>query len=91
MSLPEVRELYGRFYKDAKFIRLLADESPEIENVVGSNFCDISVAVRGKTVVAMVAIDNLIKGMAGAAIQNINLMFGMPEETGLWQPSVRPI
>lgn len=91
MSLPEVRELYGNFYKDAKFIRLLADESPEIENVVGSNFCDISLAVRGKTVVAMVAIDNLIKGMAGAAIQNINLMFGMPEETGLWQPSVRPI
>lgn len=91
ISLSEVRELYESFYKDAKFIRLLDEESPEIENVVGSNFCDISVSVRSRTVVSMVAIDNLIKGMAGAAIQNINLMFGLPEEVGLWQPSVRPI
>lgn len=91
LSIEKVREIYANFYAGSKFIRLLNEESPEVENVVGSNFCDLSVSIRGRTVVTMVAIDNLIKGMAGAAIQNINLMFGLPEETGLWHPSVRPV
>ena len=58
---------------------------------MGSNFCDIGVAARGRQVVAMAAIDNLVKGMAGAAIQNMNLMCGLPETTGLWTPSLRPV
>ena len=69
----------------------LATGSPSLEDVVGSNFCDIGVAVRGRQVVAMSAIDNLVKGMAGAAIQNMNLMCGLPETTGLWMPSLRPV
>ncbi len=83
-------EQYSRFYANRPFVRLV-DGTPELQNVVGSNFCDIAVACRARQVIAMCAIDNLIKGMAGTAIQNANLMCGLPETTGLWQPSLRPV
>lgn len=82
-------DLYKNFYKDAPFIRIV--EIAEVANVVGSNFCDISVNIRDNTLFVASAIDNLIKGMAGTAIQNMNLMFGLPETLGLWIPSMRPI
>jgi N-acetyl-gamma-glutamyl-phosphate reductase len=85
-----LRERYENFYADSPFVRLV-DQSPELQDVVGSNFCDLAVACRGRQVIAMAAIDNLIKGMAGTAIQNANLMCGLPETTGLWTPSLRPI
>lgn len=81
---------YRAYYASAPFVRVRAD-SPTLQDVVGSNFCDVSVAGRGKHVIAMAAIDNLVKGMAGAAIQNMNLILGLPETTGLWQPSFRPV
>lgn len=95
-ELPEatttaaLREMYENFYAGCPFVRVV-DGSPSLQDVVGSNFCDIAVAARGRQVVAMTAIDNLVKGMAGTAIQNMNLMFGLPETTGLWTPSVRPV
>lgn len=89
-TTADLREHYGRFYADSPFIRIVED-SPTLQNVVGSNFCDIGVVARGKQVIAMAALDNLIKGMAGAAIQNMNLMCGLEETTGLWQPSLRPL
>jgi N-acetyl-gamma-glutamyl-phosphate reductase len=58
--------------------------------VLGTNFCDVSVAVEGKKLIVMAAIDNLVKGMAGQAIQNLNLMCGFPEERGLMIPGTRP-
>ena len=94
LSLPEptdvgtLRQRYADFYADSPFVRVV-DDSPELQNVVGSNFCELSVACRGRQVVAMAALDNLIKGMAGVAIQNMNLMCGLPETTGLWTPALR--
>ena len=81
---------YEQFYAGSPFVRLTVG-SPSLEDVVGSNFCDIGVAARGRQVVVMSAIDNLVKGMAGTAIQNMNLMCGLSETTGLWTPSLRPV
>lgn len=78
------------FYADSPFVRV-CDGPPELQNVVGSNFCDIGVAARGNHLVVMAALDNLVKGMCGTAIQNLNLMCGLPETTGLWHPGWRPV
>jgi len=85
-----VRQRYLDFYANAPFVRIV-EETPELQNVVGSNFCDIGVCCRGRQVVAMAALDNLVKGLAGTAIQNMNLMCGLPETAGLWVPSLRPV
>ncbi len=78
-------------YEGHPFIRLKGSQPSEVENVVGSNFCDISVTSVGVDVVVHTAIDNLVKGMAGQAIHNMNLMFGLPETTGLWTGGWRPV
>lgn len=85
-----LRERFEQFYDDCPFIRFV-EGSPTLQDVVGSNFCDIAVAARGRQVIVMAALDNLIKGMAGAAIQNMNILCELPESTGLWTPSMRPI
>ncbi len=85
-----LRDAYADCYRDSAFVRL-RDESPALQNVVGSNFCDVSVAVRGRQAIAMAALDNLVKGMAGTAIQNLNLMCGLDERCGLWTPAFRPV
>ncbi len=89
-ATAELRERYDRFYAGCPFVRIV-DDSPTLQDVVGSNFCDISLACRGRQVIVMAALDNLVKGMAGAAIQNMNLMCGLPETSGLWTPSLRPV
>ena len=61
----------------------LVQGSPDINWVKTTNFCDIGFAARGKQLVVFSAIDNLVKGAAGQAIQNMNLMFGLDETTGL--------
>ena len=79
-------EVYKRFYQGKKFIRILPpDQIPQTKAVAGSNYCDISVRVDKRTgrVLVMSAIDNLVKGAAGQAIQNMNLMFSEPEDRGL--------
>ena len=90
MKTQELRQKYEEFYYSSPFIRVVGD-SPELQAVLGSNFCDISVQCRGKQVVAMAALDNLGKGMASQAIQNMNCMFGLPETTGIWIPGMGPI
>lgn len=80
----------SEFYADSPFVRV-CQRPPELQNVVGSNFCDIGVAARNRDLVVMAALDNLIKGMCGTAIQNMNLMCGLPETTGLWYPAWRPV
>ena len=85
-----LRRRYQDYYASSPFVRIV-DQSPSLQNVVGSNFCDLAVAGRGRQVIALAAIDNLVKGMAGTAIQNLNLMCGLPETTGLWAPSFRPV
>lgn len=90
-SQLQVEEMFVSRYADHPFVRFKGAQPAEIENVVGSNFCDISVTVKDGQVVIHSAIDNLVKGMAGQAIQNMNLMFGLPETTGLWFGGWRPV
>jgi N-acetyl-gamma-glutamyl-phosphate reductase len=82
VTTEELRELYAATYKGEPFIRLRSD-SPNTKHVSGTNFCDIAVwAVKGRVVVVS-AIDNLVKGASGQAVQNMNLMFGLDETAGL--------
>lgn len=82
ISTAELKEIFQDFYKDSFFVRL-TDGSPDINWVKNTNFCDIALHVNGKQVVVFSAIDNLVKGAAGQAVQNMNLMFGLDEKTGL--------
>ncbi|MGL4607221.1 MAG: N-acetyl-gamma-glutamyl-phosphate reductase [Eubacteriaceae bacterium] len=81
----ELRELYIDFYGNEFFVRLTGDKMPETRWVKGSNFCDIGIKVdeRTKRVVVVGAIDNLIKGAAGQAVQNMNIMFNLEEKLGI--------
>jgi N-acetyl-gamma-glutamyl-phosphate reductase len=82
LSEAELHSLFSDFYSRSFFIRLV-NGSPDINWVKTTNFCDIGFAVRGKQLVVFSAIDNLVKGAAGQAVQNMNLMFGLDETTGL--------
>ncbi|MEQ1794073.1 MAG: N-acetyl-gamma-glutamyl-phosphate reductase [Nitrospira sp.] len=92
IKLSELRALYREFYKGERFIRLYEDIVPNPRYIKGSNFCDIGVYAdqRAGWVVTVAAVDNLIKGAAGQAIQAMNLMMGIPEETGLTAPGSYP-
>jgi N-acetyl-gamma-glutamyl-phosphate reductase len=83
-------QLYKEFYKEAPFVRVYP--TPCTKNVRGTNYCDIGVEVNEEkgTVIVMSAIDNLIKGAAGQAVQNMNLISGLDETTGLNQIAVYP-
>lgn len=77
-----VREIFSEYYGESFFIRLV-EGSPDINWVKTTNFCDIGFAVRDRQLVVFSAIDNLVKGAAGQAVQNMNLIFGLEETTGL--------
>jgi len=86
ISQAEVQVLFEQRYVEAPFVRVLCgDELPETRHVRGSNRCDIAVrvAANGKMLLVFSAIDNLIKGASGQAIQNWNIMQKWPETTGL--------
>ena len=85
----ELLARYQKFYADSPFIRFRSTP-PRLVDVVGTNFCDVALTVRGQQAVVMSAIDNLGKGMVGAAIQNMNLMLGLPEASGLLLPALGP-
>ncbi len=82
MTRERVGQLLNDFYGKEFFIRLV-DGSPDINWVKNTNFVDIGWAANGDTVIVFVAIDNLVKGAAGQAVQNMNLMFDLEERTGL--------
>jgi N-acetyl-gamma-glutamyl-phosphate reductase len=82
MSAGELERLYHDFYEGSFFVRLVPG-SPDINWVKMTNFCDIGFAARGRQVAVFAAIDNLVKGAAGQAVQNMNLMFGLDEKAGL--------
>ncbi len=76
--------LYKKFYKAETFIRIRKEaDYPRLKDVVGTNYCDIAVGVFGKNIIIVSAIDNLLKGAAGQAVQNMNIMLDYPEQTGL--------
>lgn len=86
VSYEEVKAVYDKYYGDEKFIRVLEkDVCPETRWVEGSNYVDINFKIDPRTgrIIMMGAIDNLVKGAAGQAVQNMNLMFGLEESEGL--------
>ena len=89
VSLEEVKRRYETFYKDEPFVRL---QTAKLGGVRGSNFCDINFELEadGTRLVAVSAIDNLVKGAAGQAIQNMNIMCGYAETDGLRMPGMFP-
>lgn len=88
-SLPdyeEIRAVYDKYYAKEKFVRVLEKGvCPETKWVEGSNYVDINFVIDERTgrIIMMGALDNLVKGAAGQAVQNMNLMFGLPESEGL--------
>ncbi|MBX3289695.1 MAG: N-acetyl-gamma-glutamyl-phosphate reductase [Acidobacteria bacterium] len=89
MTSDELAQIYRDFYFEDFFVRF-SEGSPDINWVKNTNFCDIAVHASGKNAVIFSAIDNLVKGAAGQAVQNMNLMFGLEEETGLVFPGSNP-
>jgi N-acetyl-gamma-glutamyl-phosphate reductase len=85
-------ELYKEFYKNEPFVRVREGILPNTKYVAGTNFCDIAVQINECTgkVIVLSAIDNLIKGAAGQAVQNMNIMYGLEETSGLNQIALYP-
>ncbi len=92
-NLNDLNSLYNEFYAGSPFVRVLPPGMlPATKSVSGSNHCDIGMVIDDRTgrVIIVSAIDNLIKGASGQAVQNMNIMFGLPEETGLGMPGMFP-
>jgi N-acetyl-gamma-glutamyl-phosphate reductase len=86
MSAEEIWKIYSHAYQDEPFVRLHPlGKFPQTANVRGSNYCDIGLAIDRRTqrLIIISCIDNLVKGAAGQAVQNMNLMFSLPETMGL--------
>jgi N-acetyl-gamma-glutamyl-phosphate/LysW-gamma-L-alpha-aminoadipyl-6-phosphate reductase len=84
-----VHEIFSKYYEKERFIRLTS-QPPDVAVVAGSNHADVNVTCDGRAIVVLVALDNLVKGMAGQAVQNMNLLLGFPEDEGLRFPGMRP-
>jgi N-acetyl-gamma-glutamyl-phosphate reductase len=93
ISTKELMEIYSEFYKEEPFVRIMdKDEMPQTQSVRGSNFCDVAVKAveRNNLVIAMSAIDNLTKGASSQALQDMNIMAGFEETTGLLFAGLMP-
>ncbi len=93
MTEEEIRKIYRAYYDKETFVRVLKKgDCPETRFVEGSNYVDVNVKLDPRTnrIIAMGAMDNLVKGAAGQAVQNMNLMFGLPENMGLMQVPMVP-
>ena len=93
VTYEEIKAVYDKYYKDEYFIRVLnKDETPETRWVEGSNFVDVNFKIDERTgrIIMMGALDNLVKGAAGQAVQNMNIIFGLPENEGLQQVPMFP-
>lgn len=91
ISVQEVRELYKEFYRDEPFVRVV-DDPPQTKQTLGSNFCLVHPVIDTRTgrLIVISCIDNLVKGGAGQAVQNMNLMLGLPEGMGLGAVALYP-
>jgi N-acetyl-gamma-glutamyl-phosphate reductase len=89
MTTEEVGSIYEEFYRGKPFVRM---STPSLANVRGSNFCDVGFEVDKGTdrIVIVSAIDNMTKGASGQAIQNMNIMYGLDERTGIWMSGLPP-
>jgi N-acetyl-gamma-glutamyl-phosphate reductase len=86
----EISDAYEKTYEKSSFIRLRS-KPPELNWVVNTNFCDINISAKGKTVIITAAIDNLVKGASGQAIQNMNKLLGLDESTGLLHKELKSV
>jgi N-acetyl-gamma-glutamyl-phosphate reductase len=85
-TYEEIKAVYDKYYENEKFVRVLEKgECPETKWVEGSNYVDVNFVIDERTgrIIMMGALDNLVKGAAGQAVQNMNLLFGLGESTGL--------
>ena len=83
IDTKELTKVYRKFYRTEPFVRVSSDRLPEIRDVVNTNYCDIGVTVSGSMAIIVSCIDNLIKGAAGQAVQNMNIMCSFEEKEGL--------
>lgn len=93
VTYEEVKAVYDKYYAKEKFVRVLdQDVCPQTKWVEGSNFVDVNFKIDSRTgrIIMMGAMDNLVKGAAGQAVQNMNLMFGLDETLGLCQVPMFP-
>ncbi|ADQ14209.1 N-acetyl-gamma-glutamyl-phosphate reductase [Halanaerobium hydrogeniformans] len=91
-SDSEIFSLYEDFYGQEKFVQVLKDELPEIKNIAGSNFAQLGFKYDQRTdrIIVISVIDNMLKGAAGQAVQNMNVLFGIDEDTGLQATALFP-
>jgi len=89
LTTADVKKIYADYYAEKPFIRF-AETVPSLANVRGSNFCHIGIEAdaRNNRVVVLSAIDNMVKGAAGQAVQNMNIICGLKETEGLWFPGL---
>lgn len=87
-----VQEAYETYYENEMFVRVLTQRFPSTKPLRGTNMCDISVQYdeRAERVIVMAAIDNLVKGASGQAVQNMNILFDLPEHTALTMAGMYP-
>ncbi len=84
ISNKEITSIYKDFYSNEPFVRVKTDEKfPKTKDVVNTNFCEVAIRMVDKRAIILSTIDNLIKGAAGQAVQNMNIMFGFNETLGL--------
>lgn len=92
-GVEQIRNLYRDYYRDEFFVRVLPDGTlPQTKWVAGTNHCDIGLTVDERTgrVIVITAIDNVVKGASGQAVQNMNIICGLPEDTALAGPGLYP-
>jgi N-acetyl-gamma-glutamyl-phosphate/LysW-gamma-L-alpha-aminoadipyl-6-phosphate reductase len=94
----EMWKICREMYQNEPFVRIVKDHKglhmlPDPKNVIGSNFCDVGFELdpHAKRLITFGAIDNMIKGAAGQAVQNFNLMIGVDERVGISFTGVRPV
>jgi len=86
LTQADAQTIYEDFYRGEPFVRVMEPgRLPDIKNIAGTNFLDVAVRVapRPRRLIAFSAVDNLVKGAGGQAVQSMNLLFGLPETTGL--------
>lgn len=76
-------DIYEKYYSESPFIRIVHPAIPEVKNVAGTNFCDIGFSINDGVLTIISTIDNLIKGAAGQAVQNMNIIFGIDQTEGI--------
>ncbi|UOF91373.1 N-acetyl-gamma-glutamyl-phosphate reductase [Fodinisporobacter ferrooxydans] len=93
LTQEQIYETYQEFYQDSPFVRIRPiGQFPQTKEVYGTNYCDIGLYLdqRTKQLIAVSVIDNLVKGAAGQAVQNLNVMYGLDETTGLEMSPLYP-